>query len=63
VDWRIRFKDGYQHDGIREASTEEQALKEACALREKMLELTIEGPNGVKYDEIAIANWCRERGL
>jgi hypothetical protein len=61
--WPLRFNDGYSRDLVREFKTEEAALKNACALRIKCIDLSIEGPDGVRYDEAAIANWCRKHNL
>jgi hypothetical protein len=60
--WRVRFDDGYNREVIQHYETKEMALEAACALRIRFLDLSIEGPGGEKYDEIAITDWCKEHG-
>ena len=60
--WRIHFTD-YQRPLVREHASEEEAFNTACSLRRTYLDVSIEGPDGQRYDEVAITDWCQKHGM
>ena len=47
---------------MKDYKTKEEAFTEAASLRRKY-NVLIEGPDGDRYDEVAITDWCKEHGM
>jgi hypothetical protein len=57
--WLITYDDGHGRPVmIRRVATEREAFNQACMLRRWYDVLSIEGPEGQRYDAEAITGWC-----
>jgi hypothetical protein len=59
----VEHLDGRDRPSKKEFATEEEAFKYACLQRHSSSSLLIETPDGERYDETWIDDWCRSRGL
>jgi hypothetical protein len=57
--WVVRFRDDKNSRALTSQHDSEQAAFEAaCSLRLRQTVLSVEGPNGQRYDTDAIIAWC-----
>ena len=59
----VEHLDGRDRSHTKEYATEAEAFEYACSHRHSSSTLRIETPDGERYDEIQIDDWCRARGL